>query len=79
MPAHAQFVKARAKVPVLVGATLHGLRSTRVVEFRMAGLTTSQISDQIGMSLMMIERYSRFADKKLAGQASVISLAEDSV
>lgn len=66
----------RDKIPALVGTTLHGLRSTRVVELRRFGLTSSQIQDQVGMSLAMIERYCRFADKKANGKASVIALKE---
>jgi len=58
------------------GVTLHGLRSTRVIELRRAGLTTTQIQDQVGMSLAMIERYCRFADRKASGKALVVTLSE---
>lgn len=68
------FMKQRDNIPGLAGVTLHGLRATRVVELRRAGLTTSQIQDQVGMSLAMIERYCRFADKKISGKASVVAL-----
>lgn len=70
------FKEQRDKIPELAGVTLHGLRGTRVIELRRAGLTTTQIQDQIGMSLAMIERYCRFADKKASGKASVVSLKE---
>jgi hypothetical protein len=60
----------------LAGTTFHGLRGTRVVELRQRGATTMQIQDQVGMSLRMIERYCRFADKKANGKAAVLSLAE---
>lgn len=70
------FAEQRAGIPQLANATLHGLRATRVVELRRRGLTTTQIQDQIGMSLAMIERYCRFADKKASGKASVVSLRE---
>ena len=70
------FADQRDRIPALTGATLHGLRSTRVVELRRLGLSSSQIQDQVGMSLTMIDRYSRFADKKANGKASVVSLAE---
>jgi hypothetical protein len=33
-----------------------------------------QIQDQVGMSLEMIERYCRFADKKANGKAAVVAL-----
>lgn len=58
------FAGARDQIPELAGATFHGLRATRVVELRQRGCTTTQIQDQVGMSLRMIERYCRFADKK---------------
>ncbi|CAL8974604.1 hypothetical protein RHODGE_RHODGE_03280 [Rhodoplanes serenus] len=70
------FAEQRDKVPELAGVTLHGLRGTRVIELRRLGLTTTQIQDQVGMSLAMIERYCRFADRKASGQASVVSLRE---
>jgi integrase len=68
------FKKQRDTIPELAGVTLHGLRATRVIELRRAGLTTAQIQDQVGMSLAMIERYCRFADKKISGKASVVAL-----
>jgi integrase len=71
-----QFAQARADIPELVGCTLHGLRATRVVELRQRGGTTLQIQDQVGMSLRMIERYCRFADRKANGKAAVLALAE---
>lgn len=70
------FAEQRDKIPELVGVTLHGLRGTRVIELRRLGLTPLQIQDQVGMSIAMIERYCRFADKKMSGQASVVSLRE---
>ncbi len=70
------FREARDKIPELAGTTLHGLRATRVIELRNRGATTTQIQDQVGMSLAMIERYCRFADKKANGKAAVIALAE---
>jgi hypothetical protein len=70
------FAEQRARIPELARCTLHGLRSTRVVELRMHGLTELQIEDQVGMSAAMIRRYCRFADRKASGKASVIALAE---
>jgi integrase len=72
------FTQQAEKIPELKGVTLHGLRATAVVRLRQAGLSTAQISDIIGMSLQMIERYCRFADKKANGKAALISLAERS-
>lgn len=70
------FAEQRDKITELAGCTLHGLRGTRVIELRRAGLTPLQIQDQVGMSIAMIERYCRFADKKASGKASVVALAE---
>jgi integrase len=70
------FAETRAKIPALAAATIHGLRSTAVVRLRRAGLTTPQIQDVVGMSLAMIERYSRFADRKASGLAAVVKLSE---
>jgi integrase len=62
-------------VPELAGVTFHGLRGTRVVELRVRGHNTLEISAQVGMSPPMIERYCRFADKKALGKAAVLNLA----
>lgn len=70
------FTQQASDIPELEGVTLHGLRATAVVRLRRAGLSTAQISDIVGMSLQMIERYCRFADKKESGKAALISLAE---
>lgn len=70
------FREAREEIAALADATFHGLRGTRVVELRQRGATTSQIEDQVGMSMAMIERYCRFADKKANGKASVIALGK---
>jgi integrase len=70
------FAEVRATIPELAGVTFHGLRATRVIELRQRGATTLQIQDQVGMSVPMIERYCRFADKKANGKAAVVALAE---
>lgn len=70
------FRSIRENTPKLAGVTFHGLRGTRVIELRQRGATTLQIQDQVGMSVQMIERYCRFADKKANGKAAVASLAE---
>ena len=69
------FDAIREEIPELADVTLHGLRATAVVRLRRAGLSTAQIQDVIGMSMAMIERYSRFADRKASGKAAVIHLA----
>jgi len=69
------FAEARDKIPELAGVTLHGLRCTAVIRLRRAGLSTGQIGDIVGMSLPMIERYCRFADRKASGKAALLTLA----
>lgn len=66
----------RDSIPELKDVTLHGLRATAVINLRRSGLSTAQISDCIGMSIAMIERYCRFADKKASGKAALINLEE---
>lgn len=70
------FAEARDQIPELAGVTLHGLRCTAVIRLRRAGLSTAQIGDIVGMSLPMIERYCRFADRKASGKAALITLKE---
>ncbi len=70
------FDEARENIPALAQTTLHGLRCTAVIRLRRAGLSVGTIGDIVGMSLSMIERYCRFADRKISGQAALISLAE---
>lgn len=68
------FAAARDQIPELAGVTLHGLRATAVIRLRQAGLSTGQIGDIVGMSLAMIERYCRFADRKAGGKAALLTL-----
>jgi integrase len=70
------FDEQRKSIPALKYVTIHGLRATAVVRLRRAGLSTAQIQDIIGMSMAMIERYSRFADRKASGQAAIVKLSE---
>lgn len=72
------FAKVRNQTPILQGVTLHGLRCTAVIRLRRAGLSTGQIGDITGMSLAMIERYCRFADRKTGGQAALLTLKRTS-
>jgi integrase len=69
------FAKARDQVSELAGTTFHGLRATRVVELRLQGHSTAKIADAVGMSLQMIERYCRFADRKANARALVVDIA----
>mgnify|MGYP000041150576 CR=1 FL=1 len=70
------FDKAREAHPELEGAVWHGLRANAVIRLRQHGYTGQQISDMVGMSVEMIERYSRYADRKAGGQAVLRDLKE---
>jgi DNA-directed RNA polymerase specialized sigma24 family protein len=72
------FREAADQIPVLSKVTLHGLRCTAVIRLRMQGLSTGQIGDITGMSLQTIERYCRFADRKLSGQAALLHIRRTS-
>ena len=72
------FAEARDQIPELAGVTLHGLRCTAVIRLRREGLSTAQIGDIVGMSLPMIERYCRFADRKASGKAALLTLQRTS-
>jgi integrase len=68
------FAEQRDKIPELAGVTLHGLRATAVIRLRREGLSAGQIGDIVGMSLAMVERYCRFADRKASGLAALVTL-----
>lgn len=70
------FDKAREAHPELEGAVWHGLRANAVIRLRQHGYPGQQISDMVGMSVEMIERYSRYADRKAGGQAVLRDLQE---
>jgi integrase len=50
--------------------TIHGLRATKVVDLRLAGVPDGSVAAEIGMSVKMVSRYSRFADKANLARAS---------
>lgn len=60
------FDEERKNHPELEGVVWHGLRANAVINLRSQGYTGQQISDAIGMSLEMVERYSRHQDRKAA-------------
>ncbi len=64
-----RFDRERKKYPILAGAVPHGLRANAVIRLRAEGYTALQISDMVGMSVEVIELYSRHADRKASGQA----------
>lgn len=44
--------------------TIHGLKATAIEDRRAQGAADGAIADELGMSVAMVHRYSRFADKK---------------
>ncbi len=50
--------------------TIHGLRSTAINDRRREGATDGGIADELCMSVKMVSRYLRFADKVASGRAS---------
>jgi integrase len=68
------FEEARSGIPELADVTLHGLRCTAVIRLCRLGLSVPEISNIVGMSLATIERYKRFADQKIGGQAVLLRL-----
>lgn len=50
--------------------TIHGLRATAVCDRREAGTEDGAIADELGMSVQMVSRYARFADKQRSARAS---------
>jgi integrase len=53
------------------GLVLHGLRATAVVRLRRAGANTGQIADMVGMSEVMVKRYTRFSVQRENALAAV--------
>lgn len=56
---------------ICAGLVLHGLRATAIVRLRRAGCPPTLISDMVGLSVQMVERYCRFADQKVSAMAAV--------
>jgi integrase len=50
--------------------TIHGLRATKINDLRSVGTEDGAIADEVGMSVKMVSRYLRFADKKASARAS---------
>jgi integrase len=50
--------------------TIHGLRATKIADLRLAGTEDGAIADELGMSVKMVARYLRFADKVASARAS---------
>lgn len=63
-----------ALAAICAGLVLHGLRAFAVIRLRRLGARATQISDMIGMSVPMVERYCRGADQKVSATAAVLYL-----
>ena len=50
--------------------SIHGLRATAILDRRSAGTEDGAIADEIGMSVHMVSRYLRFADRTASARAS---------
>jgi integrase len=50
--------------------TIHGLRATAINDRRVVGTEDGAIADELGMSVNMVQRYLRFADKIASARAS---------
>jgi integrase len=70
------FDRAREDHPELRAAVWHGLRANAVIHLRQSGHSIAQISDMVGMSPPMVERYCRHADRKAGGQAVLLALKQ---
>ena len=71
-----QWLRERNTRPALAllkeaACRLHGLRATAVVRLRRAGATTGQITDMVGMSEQMVNRYCRFSKQRDNALAAV--------
>jgi integrase len=66
--------RARDKHPELAGLVLHGLRGHACVQLRRAGLSGALISDMVGMSVPMVERYCRFSAQRENATAAIVHL-----
>jgi integrase len=68
--------KARTDHSELHGAVWHGLRANAAIRLRQSGYTAMEISDAVGMSVQMVERYCRYADSKAGGKAMLLSMKD---
>jgi integrase len=54
----------------ILDLNVHGLRATAIYDRRLAGAEDGAIADEIGMSVAMVSRYLRFANKTASARAS---------
>ena len=56
--------------------TIYGRRATAIHDRRRAGTEDGAIADEIGMSVKMVSRYLRFADKTASPAPAAIAVNE---
>src|SRR5215472_1110289 len=61
----------RKRHPALAGLTLHGLRALAVIRLLRAGANPSQVAYCVGMTVAMVQRYSRSADQEEHAEAAI--------
>ena len=62
-------------ITALNDTTLHGLRGTACIRLKREGFADSVIADMVGMSIAMVQRYTRFEDKRATGKSVLAVLA----
>ena len=71
----AKVALAAKGITTLDGTTLHGLRGTACIRLKREGFADSVIADMVGMSIAMVQRYTRFEDKRATGKSVLAVLA----
>ena len=54
---------------------MHGLCGTACIWLKREGFVDSVIADMVGMSVAMVQRYTRFEDKRVTGKSVLALLA----
>ena len=62
-------------ITALEGTTLHGLSGTACIRLKREGFADSVIADMVGMTIGMVQRYTRFEDKRATGKSVLAVLA----
>jgi integrase len=57
--------------PELATVSIHGLRGTCIVRLKRRGISGDVISDIVGLSLAMVQRYTRFEDKQTTAEDAI--------
>lgn len=70
------FAAQRDTIAGLSSLTLHGLRATAVGRLRAGGVEILQICDIVGMSPAMVQRYSKYLDRRASAKAGMARMLE---